>query len=113
MGNRIHAATFKKHNGNVENGQETLNKESDWTTFTQNWPCELMAVRGGETIRGRQVAEHTTHVLFGEYYGAVGITPEMKCVIAGKTRNIVSVMDMDGDSREMRIELKEEGADGS
>jgi hypothetical protein len=47
-------------------------------TFRQDVPVEMLSTSGGERIRGRQVTAETTHV------------------------------DMDGDRREIRVELKRE-----
>ena len=50
----------------------------------------------------------TTHVLFGEYFGADNVTAEMRAVVGGITYSIVAAYDPDGDSREMRIEARRE-----
>ena len=109
IGNRQHRATFSQHDGTQgADGNPTFTTSADWDAFVTDWPCEMVAVRGGESLRGRQVAATTTHVLFGEYQGANGILPPMRCVINGNTRQVVSVMDVTGEQREMRIELKKE-----
>ena len=109
IGYRRYTATAKQHNGKQdEAGQPTYGTESDWTPIVSGWPVELIGVTGGERIRGRQVAAEATHVIYGEYYGGQGITPEARCVVDGRTFNVVNVLDMDGDHRELRVELKAE-----
>ena len=104
----IHVATFERHNGNQDAaGQPTYSVERDWITEVPRWPCSLRAVRGGEVIRGGQVAATTTHVLFGEYYGALGVTQQMRCFVNDKLFHVVAVEDKYGLNNELRIELRE------
>ena len=106
---RRHRATIKKHDGTIDgHGVPTISEPTDWDAWITDWPVEVIAVSGGEAFRGRQVADSTTHVIFGEYHGGDTITPEMQCVINAITYEIVSVLDVDGDSRELRVELKRE-----
>ena len=108
-GQRRHKATAWQHDGSQDDaGQPTYSNDTDWSPVVTNWPVELVAVRGGETLRGRQVAAETTHVVFGEYFGGNGILPEHRCVIDGVTFGVVSAMDIDGLSTELRVELKRE-----
>ena len=113
--NRRHFATVKVHNGTLDgNGQPTYDITGDWISVVTDWPVEMKAVRGGEKLRGRQVAANTTHVIFGDFNGGNGILPEMHAVITNtvtgkiETHEIVAAMDPDGDGREMRVELKRE-----
>ena len=109
IGSRRYRATVSQHDGTQDShGTPTYGTSGDWDAVVTNWPCEVLAVRGGETVRGRQVAANTTHVLYGEYHGGASITPEMKCVINGTTYQIVSALDMDGQRREIRVELQRE-----
>lgn len=109
IGSRRYRATIQQHDGTVDtHGNPTYKTDADWDNFVCEWPCELLTVRGGENIRGRQVAEETTHVLFGEYFGAEGVTAKMRLVIDSVQYGIVSAFDPEGDRREMRIEAKRE-----
>ena len=109
IGSRQHRATVSQHDGTQDShGTPTYETSGDWDAVVTDWPCEVVAVRGGETLRGRQVAAETTHVLFGEYHGGSSITPEMRAVISGTTYHVVSALDMDGDSRELRVEVRRE-----
>lgn len=109
IGNRRHRATVSRHDGTGDDhGNPTYTTSSDWDVVVTDWPVEMIAANGGETIRGRQVTEKTTHVLFGEYQGGKTIASEMRAVISGTTYQVVSALDVDGDSREIRVELKRE-----
>lgn len=112
---RRHRATAKRHNGNVDgHGTPTYESSVDWTEVVTAWPCELLSVAGGEVLRGRQVAAETSHVLFGEFHGGKTITPDCKVEVydpsSGNvlTYGVVACYDMDGDSREYRVELRRE-----
>lgn len=113
-GNRRHIATFQQHDGTVDShGHPTLGTSADWDDFISGWPCELLTGSGGERLRGRQVTAETTHVLFGEYFGAEGVTAKMRVLIddptgTSVTYQVVSAYDPDGDGREMRVELRRE-----
>lgn len=110
IGNRRHAARIEKHDGTQESdhGHPSYTTPGDWDTVVESWPCEVLTTSGGELIRGRQVQAETTHVLFGEYFGADNVTAEMRAVVGGITYSIVAAYDPDGDSREMRIEARRE-----
>ena len=106
-GFRRDQATTMIHNGNQDAaGQPTYSNDADWSPVVIGWPVELVSVRGGETLRGRQVSADTSHVLFGEYYGGNGVSPEQRCVINGESYNVVSAMDLDGTHTELRVELR-------
>lgn len=111
-GKRRHVARVEKHDGPGmydEHGTPTFTDDGDWQVVIPDWYCELKAVRGGEVIRGRQVSDTTTHVMFGNYYPADKITPDMRVRIGNSIYNVVAAYDLDGDSREMRVETKSEG----
>ena len=112
---RRHRATAKQHNGNVDaHGTPTYTTSVDWTEVVTEWPCEMRVVSGGEVIRGKQVAAETSHVLFGEFHGGKAIQPQMKVEVYDPATSstieygVVSSYDMDGDSRELRVELRRE-----
>lgn len=107
IGNRRHRADIYQHDGSVDGfGQPDKHEAGSWTEYIADWPCEIITASGGESIRGRQVSETTTHVFFGEYFGATGITSKMKIIVDSQTYAINSVYDPAGDSREMRVEGK-------
>lgn len=104
-----HVARFDQHNGNADDfGNPTYSVDDDWDTVIQQWPCQLTTTSGGEKVRGRQTTSETTHVLFGEFYGASTAEASFRAVIEGKTYGVVSVYDADGENRELRVELKRE-----
>ena len=107
VGYRRHSASFFEHNGTTDDlNQRTYDNDNDWLPVVVNWPVELVGVSGGEVLRGRQVSAESTHVLFGEAFGGAGIEPTNRCVIAGTTYGITSVIEPDGDNMELRVELK-------
>lgn len=113
-GKRRHVATFQSHNGTTDaHNHPTYSTDTDWSNSVVDWPCELTTVQGGEVLRGRQVSEITTHVLFGEYFGADGVAAQMRCLIdnpsgSAVTYQVVAAYDADGLSDEIRVELKAE-----
>ena len=101
-GQRRHTAQFQRHNGSqYETGNPTYDVPNHWDTIIPDWPCELLSTSGGEMLRGR-------HVLFGEYFGAEGVTADMRVIVGGQTLGIVAAYDPDGTSMEMRVEAKQE-----
>ena len=113
IGNRRYTADFYSHNGNVDTtGTPTWDVSADWNVPVLTWPCELTTTRGTEDERGKQVTATTTHVLYGEYFGAKGVAADMKIIIGNDddiiTLAMVSAVDTDGTKREMRIEAKRE-----
>lgn len=108
-GARTKVAAFQQHSGTVDDyGTPTYTNDDDWSTVVAAWPAEQVGVRGGEVIRGRQVAAVTTDVLFGEYYGGSLIASDMRCVLNGVIYQVVSAVDTEGMNRELRVELKRE-----
>ena len=102
-------ADFEQHDGTTDTeGIPTYDTAGDWDTVLSGWPCQLLSTQGGETLRGSQVTSETTDVLIGDYGGAESLTTDMRCVVNGKTYEIVSVRDIIGTRHEMRIELKRE-----
>ena len=104
----IHRATFELHNGNQdEHGNPTYPVDKDWTRTVIGWPCQVLTVAGGEGPRGRQVSASTTHILKGEYHGASGVTPEMRCTVGNATFYVVKAIDREGLARTMEVEVKQ------
>ena len=114
VGNRVYSATFSEHNGNRdEHGNPTYEVATDWVPVVTRWPCEMIATAGGEMIRGRQTTATTTHVLYGEYFGAKGIKATHRCTIlvddVAETFSVSAVpIDAQGRKMEMRVEVKRE-----
>ena len=109
IGMRRHSATFYAHNGSVDGyGQPTYDNDSDWAVVTSGWPCELITTVGNEVIRGRMTNTKTTHVAYGEFFGAKDVTVKHRCVIDGVKYGITTVLDADGLQMERRIELRGE-----
>ena len=109
IGMRRHKATFTAHNGSVDSyGQPTYDDPSQWTEVVSGWPCELITTVGGEVIRGRMTNAKTTHVAYGEFFGAKDVTPKHRCVIDGVSYGVTCVIDADGLQMERRIELRGE-----
>ena len=114
IGNRRHRATFKSHNGTEDAaGHPTFSIEGDWVAVIEDWPCEMLSTSGEEELRGRQVNAHATHVLYGDFQSAIGVLPEMKCLVTVTTtgevvtKNVIVAMDRDNDGREMLVELRD------
>lgn len=108
-GMRRYLASFWQHNGSRDPlNQPTYSTATDWEPVISGWPCELIATNGGEVLRGRQVTAETTHVLFGEFFGAAGVKAQHRCQIDGTFYNVVAAYDADGTRMEQRIEVKAE-----
>lgn len=109
IGMRRWNAKFLRHNGTVdEYGQLTYSVASDWDIVLHSWPCELITTVGGEVLRGRMTNEKSTHVAYGEFFGAGSVTTKYRCVIDGVSYGITCVIDQDGLQMERRIELRGE-----
>jgi len=109
IGMRRWTADFYSHNGNADSyGQLTYSNPADWNIVLQDWPCELITTVGGEVIRGRMTNAKTTHVAYGEFFGADNVTTKMRCRINGVDYGVTAVIDQDGLQMEMRIELRGE-----
>ena len=107
IGSRRHRATIRQHNGNQDDhGRPTHEVDEDWDIIVDQWPVELITTGGEEIVRGTRVASESTHVLYGEYQAAKGITTDMEAVINSVTYDIIAAYDSDGDGREMRVEMK-------
>ena len=109
IGSRNHVALFEQHNGNLdEAGQPTYETEADWIPIGFRWPCEMVATSGGEVVRGRQVTDRTTYVLFGEYFGSENVDATCRVSVGGQVLYVAAVYDQTGWQMERRIELKQE-----
>lgn len=110
IGKRRYNATFLEFNGKqTETGFPDYTDPTNWVPVVANWPCELIGVGSGETVRGRQVTAETTHVIFGEWFGGEGVKSGHRCRVDGREMSVAGPpLDMDGMKLEMRIELKQE-----
>jgi len=109
IGNRRYIATFFEHDGSIDaSGQPTFNDPSAWSQVVTGWYCEVLAVAGSETLRGRQVTAKTRRVLYGDWSAVANVTPRMRCKVDGVLSNNISVLDENGERREMVIQLGEE-----
>lgn len=106
-GYRNHVAKIERHNGSTNSdGDPTYNVASDWVVVCAGWFCEKLATGGSEPIRGRQVTSQTRYVLIGEYFSAKDVETTDKLTIDGENHEILAVLDIDGDSRERRLETR-------
>jgi SPP1 family predicted phage head-tail adaptor len=105
IGSRRHRATFSSY---TEEQDYHGNPNYAAETFREDVPVEMLSTSGGERIRGRQVTAETTHVMYSDYYNLEGVTAQMQALVGGVLYHVVSVLDMDGDRREIRVELKRE-----
>lgn len=106
IGTRNHSATFERHNGESDAAGNPNYADQNWSPIRAGWPCEFTATSGSEDTRGRQVTAETTHVIYGEYFGATDVTPLDRCKVNGETFGIVDIDDADGLQMEKRAELK-------
>lgn len=114
IGARRWIGNFYRHDGTVdEYGTPTYDNDNDWDLVITGWPCELVTTVGGEVLRGRMVNEKTTHVAFGEFFGAQSPTTQDRLVINDVKYGIVSFIDADGLQTEARIELRGENDVGN
>lgn len=99
-----------RHRITIEANTADLEVPSDDGTVTPTWfalhinrPAEVLAVSGGETLRGGvQLAATTSHTIRLRYVS--GISPEMRVAWNGLTLGITHVRDLDGRQRELLIE---------
>jgi SPP1 family predicted phage head-tail adaptor len=75
-----------------------------WSAIATSVPAEVLAVNGGETVRGRQVSANAKYVVTVRYRSDV--TEQMRLVWNGQALNIVWLGDPYGDRRELRIECQ-------
>lgn len=111
-GNRRSRAKIDRYNGtqDTEHGHYVYLDEDNWDTYIEAWPCEFLTTDGVYDTEDRYGASHeSTHVLFGEYWGAQGVEPGDRVTVDGVTYTITAAFDPLGDKREMRIEARRKG----
>jgi head-tail adaptor len=76
-----------------------------WSSYCASWPCELVQVRGGETLRGRVVHAAAEYVAIGRF--VAGVTPRMRVTLSGRTFEVLAAHDVESRGRELRLDLRE------
>jgi head-tail adaptor len=92
--------------------QDSSNTDDPTPTWTgtpviKNYPCNIQAVGGDETYRGRQLETHVDYVVEGRFFD--GITSKMRWYVTagfhkGKTLNINHVREF-RDHKGRRLEM--------
>ena len=107
IGDRNHVATIQRHNGTKDDhGQPTYTTDEDWDTVVSAWFCELLGVKGGEMLRGRQVNAFASYVLYGNWNEVAEVLQSDRILINGQTLGILDVTDVTGRQMEMVIDAK-------
>jgi hypothetical protein len=89
-----------------EYGQRSYTTGS-WTTVIDGWWCELVDLGGGEILDGVQTKESTQKVAIGDSPAIKGsINSQCRATIDGVVYGIVSVRDVAGDNRSLRVEMR-------
>lgn len=98
-----HRITIQQNTANLEEPAADGTVTKTWSALHTNRPAEVLAVSGGETLRGGvQLAATTSHTIRTRYVS--GISPEMRITWNGLTLGITHVRDLDGRRRELLIE---------
>lgn len=107
-GKRRHRITIETHNGNRVEGEPTYRVDSDWNKLMEGVPASYQDVTGGERVRGFQMEAETNGLLM------ILSTPrtrslksKMRVKMGTRVLNIVSVLDLAGDERELAIQVSE------
>lgn len=78
---------------------------ASWSTLLSPWWCELLHVKGGETVRRRTVHAQANCLAIGRWVS--GITTKHRLTLSGRTFDILDAYDPDGRGRELRLDLLE------
>lgn len=111
-GMRRRIISVEKHDGTVTDGEPTYETDADWDSLNALYrvPASYQGVTGGEVIRGLQMEANTTGLFrVLSTPRTRDIKPRMRIRMDGRKMNIVSVVDRDGDSRELFIQVRELG----
>ena len=75
----------------------SLNAETpDWTDYLTGWPCDIMDVTGGQKMRGVQLENTTTHLIWTRYDHRID-DPNLRIKDdRGRTHDVVRTLDKDG-----------------
>lgn len=96
-----------RHDGTVDSDRvPDYTTPGTWDTYIEGWPCEILTVSNGETLRGQQVTAETTHLFVGEYHGAKDTTTDMRVEVGDVTYEIISAYDPHNDRRDFWVETK-------
>jgi len=98
-----HRITVQANTANRETPAADGTVTAAWSAIHTGRPAEVLAVSGGETLRGGiQLAATTNHTVRVRY--AADISPETRILWNGLTLGITHVHDVDGRRRELLIE---------
>ena len=75
-----------------------------WATTQTGIAAEVRAVAGGETVRGRQMAATTSHLVTIHY--RTGVNPKQRFVWGSLTLYITRAEDPDGTRRELECQCE-------
>lgn len=109
-GTRRTVITVEEHDGTITNGEPTYQTEGDWDSLKALFtvPASYQGVSGGEIIRGLQIEAGATGLIrIASTPRTRKIKPRMRIRIGDRTLNIISVIDKDGDQRELYVQVKE------
>jgi len=100
-----HRITIEADEADPEQPADDGTVTPDWQPIHTNRPAEVLAVSGGEILRGGiQVAATTSHTIRIRY--VAGISPEARILWNGLTLGVTHVHDVDGRTRELLIEAE-------
>lgn len=109
-GMRRRIVAIEQHDGTITNGEPTYLTDGDWDALQgmHKLPAAYMGVGGGEVIRGLQIEATATGVFrIPSTPRTRKIKPRMRVVMDGRKMNILSVVDKDGDQRELYLMVQE------
>lgn len=109
-GARRRIISVEQHDGTVTNGEPTYETDGDWDVVNtlSSVPASYMGVSGGETIRGIQIEAGATGLFrILSTTRTRAIKPRMRIQMDSRKMNILSVIDKEGDQRELFITVKE------
>lgn len=107
-GKRRKRVTIEAHNGNRVDGQPTYRVNDDWEKLMEGVPASYQQVSGGEQPNGFQIeAEANGLLMILSTPRSRAIKPKMRVRIGSRVMNIVNVLDIEGDERELAIQVTE------
>ena len=109
-GSRRRVISVEQHDGTVTDGEPTYETDDDWDVLNtlENVPAMYRGVSGGEVIRGMQIEANATGLFrILSTTRTRAIKPRMRIRMDSRKMNILSVIDKDGDQRELWITVKE------
>lgn len=103
-----------RHFVNIERNTPTQDSDTgeqlaSWAAIASSVPCEIVAVGGGETVRGRQMdATATTFVRMHHPQDTFTPTPLDRVVFGSRNLNILRAYDPTGLRQELHLQCKED-----